>query len=336
MNLKNALFYLLIVLLSHSQLRAQNFGVTGKVSDQNGLPIPGVNIVSRTDAKKASTDFEGKFIILTSPNSTLNFSFVGYDNQVIDINYRNQIDVKLRENYSGLNEVIVVGYGTQKKSVSTGAISSVKAKDLQDLPITRIEQALQGRTSGVFIASNNGEPGANSTIRIRGISSFNSNDPLWVVDGVVVDANGIGYLNQSDIESIEVLKDAASQAIYGTRAANGVIIVTTKKGKAGKIIVNYSGFTGTSSVARKLPLLNAEQYATLTNESYVSAGLSPRFVDDRVFVGNTVVSGANNSPNALGQGTDWQKAVFSEAFRQSHELSVSGGSENSIVYKTWT
>ena len=326
------LIYLFVVLTSISKTQAQDFSVKGKVTDPNGLALPGVNIVSNTNEKKTSTDFDGSYSIKTNSKSTLTFSFIGYDNQVMTVNGRNTIDVRLKENYSGLNEVVVVGYGTQKKSVTTGAISSVKAKDLQDLPITRIEQALQGRTSGVFIAANNGEPGANSTIRIRGISSFNSNDPLWVVDGVVVDANGIGYLNQSDIESVEVLKDAASQAIYGTRAANGVIIVTTKKGKAGKIIVNYNGFTGISTVARKLPLLNAEQYATLTNESFVAAGLSPRFVDDRVFVGNTLVSGRNNAPNALGKGTDWQEEIFAPAFRKSHEVSVSGGSENSNFY----
>ena len=321
---------LLFVVSVQSQVASKT--ISGKVSDENNNPISGVTIKSDGTASAVFTDFDGTFKIKAAEKNKLTFSFIGFDTFTTTVGGRTKIDVLLKENYSGLNEVVVVGYGTQKKSVSTGAISSIKAKDLQDLPITRIEQALQGRTSGVFIAANNGEPGASSTIRIRGISSFNSNDPLWVVDGVVVDSNGIGYLNQSDIESVEVLKDAASQAIYGTRAANGVIIVTTKKGKQGKIVVSYSGFTGVSSVARKLPLLNTEQYATITNESYVAAGLSPRFIDDRVFVGNTVVSGTNNSPNALGVGTDWQKSVFSQAFRNSNEVSVSGGNENSNFY----
>ena len=332
MKFKKMLICLFILLFGSAFLQAQNLIIKGTVSDQNGLPLAGVNISSDTDSVKTSTDFNGTYSIATTLKSVLTFSSIGYDIQNITVNGKKIIDVKLNEKYSGLNEVIVVGYGTQKKSVSTGAISSVKSKDLVDIPLTRIEQALQGRTSGVFVAANNGEPGANSTIRIRGISSFNSNDPLWVIDGVVVDANGIGYLNQSDIESVEVLKDAASQAIYGTRAANGVIIVTTKKGKAGKIVVNYTGFTGISSVAKKMSLTNAEQYATLTNESFVAAGRNPLFIDDRVFVGNTVVSGRNNAPNALGAGTDWQKAIFSSAFRSSNEVSVSGGSENSNFY----
>ncbi|MGZ4012192.1 MAG: SusC/RagA family TonB-linked outer membrane protein, partial [Flavisolibacter sp.] len=216
-----------------------------------------------------------------------------------------------------LNEVVVIGYGTQRKANITGSISSVRAKDLENVPNGRIEQALQGRVSGVTIMQNSGQPGSSSTIRIRGITTFNNNNPLWVVDGVVVDAGGIGYINQSDIESIEVLKDAASAAIYGTRAATGVILVTTKKGKQGKISVNYNGYYGTSAPAKTLELLNATEYAVLRNESSVAAGKGIVYPDVTKF----------------GTGTDWQKAIFNnDARRWLNEISMSGGNSVSTFY----
>src|SRR5690606_6915862 len=181
-------------------------------------------------------------------------------------------------------------------------------------------QSLQGRVSGLTIASNSGQPGEGATIRVRGITTLNNNDPLWIVDGVVVDNGGINYLNQSDIASIEVLKDAASQAIYGARAAAGVILVTTKSGQAGKIRVNYNGYYGVSAPARKLNLLNATEYATLRNEALVADGGSPLFAD----------------PEALGEGTDWQDEIFNnDARRQNHEVSISGGNEVSTFYASF-
>ena len=162
-----------------------------------------------------------------------------------------------------IDEVVVIGYGTQKKSLSTGAISSVKAKEIEKLPAGRVETVLQGRTSGVTIAANNGQPGTAATVRVRGITTFNNdkggNDPLWIVDGVMLDNGALGMINQADIESVEVLKDAASAAIYGTRAARGVILVTTKKGKSGKLNVNFDTSYGISSVYKELNLLNASE-----------------------------------------------------------------------------
>jgi TonB-linked SusC/RagA family outer membrane protein len=212
---------------------------------------------------------------------------------------------------------VVVGYGTQRRATVTGAISSVKARDLENVPNGRVEQALQGRVSGVTILQNSGQPGSSSTIRVRGVTTLNNNNPLWVVDGVVVDAGGIGYLNQSDIESIEVLKDAASSAIYGTRAATGVILVTTKKGRSGKPVISYNGFHGVSAPAKMLNLLNATQYAVLRNESSVASG------------GNIVFQDLSS----LGKGTDWQKAIFNNsAQRYLHEISLSGGTDRSTFY----
>jgi len=296
---------------------AQDINVKGKIVDEVGLPMPGVTVSVKGTTNATSSDFDGNYQITAASNSVLTYSFIGYMVGEETVNGRTTINFTLKTDTQDLDEVVVVGYGTQKKSVVTGAISSVKAKDLENLPITRVEQSLQGRASGVFIASNAGQPGTNSTIRVRGITSMNNNEPLWVVDGVIVDAGGIGFLNQSDIESIEVLKDAASQAIYGSRSATGVILVTTKKGKSGKMSVTYNGYTGTSGPARKLDLLNAEQYATLRNEMSVNGGGEPVFAD----------------PASLGKGTDWQDVIFNDnAFRQGHELSFSGGNDISNFY----
>lgn len=296
---------------------AQEITIKGVVNDESGMPIPGVNIIKKGTAIGTTTDFDGVFTINTEIGSTLTFSYVGYVTQDIVVINDSSLTVQLVEDLALLDEVVVVGYGTQKKSVVTGAISGVKQSELADIPITRVEQTLQGRVSGVTIAANSGQPGSSSTVRVRGITTLGNNEPLWVVDGVVVDAGGIGFLNQSDIESVEVLKDAASQAIYGARAATGVILITTKKGKSGKLSVNYNGYTGVSSPARKLDLLNATEYATLLNEKSVNGGGSILF----------------SNPESFGKGTDWQSVIFNDnAWRTSHELSLSGGNEVSKYY----
>lgn len=303
--------------------QAQDVVVGGKVLDENKLPIPGVSVLIKGTTKATSTDIDGNYKIKAPSNGTLVYSYVGYATLQEAIKGRENIDVNLIPETQDLKEVVVVGYGTQKKSVVTGAISSIKAKDLENVPNGRIEQALQGKVSGVTIAANAGQPGSSSTIRIRGITTFSEagNNPLWVVDGVIVDNGGIGYVNQSDIESIEVLKDAASLAIYGSRSAGGVILVTTKKGKSGKISVNYNGFSGVSSPARVLKLLNATQYATLMNEQSVNGGGGIVYPD----------------VTAYGLGTDWQKVIFSNsATRYSHEISFSGGNDVSTFYMSFS
>lgn len=296
---------------------AQEININGVVNDETGIPIPGVNIIIKGTTIGATTDFDGIFEITTEIGSTLSFSYVGYLTQDIVVTNNDNLTVILIEDLAKLDEVVVIGYGTQKKSVVTGAISGVKQSELEDLPITRVEQTLQGRVSGVTIAANSGQPGSSSTVRVRGITTLGNNEPLWVVDGVVVDAGGIGFLNQSDIASVEVLKDAASQAIYGARSAAGVILITTKKGKSGKMSINYNGYAGFSSATRELDLLNATQYATLLNEKSVNGG------------GNILFS----NPEALGEGTDWQDEIFNNgAQRTSHELSLSGGNDVSKFY----
>ncbi|HSD06923.1 TonB-dependent receptor [Flavobacterium sp.] len=319
--LKTFIFCISLILFSVYGY-AQDASISGKVIDETGMPVPGATIVLKGTSTSVVTDFDGQFQIKAPKDGILTISFIGYKTVQESISGRTQLQLKLHSESQDLNEVVVVGYGTQKKSVTTGAISGVKGKEIEKVPAGRVEQVLQGRVSGVTIAASSGQPGSGSTIRIRGLTTFGDggNNPLWVVDGVVVDAGGIGYLNQSDIESMEVLKDAASAAIYGTRAATGVILVTTKKGKAGKMTVSYNGFAGVSSPEKTLDLLNATQYATIMNEKSVAAGGPIRFAD----------------PAAFGEGTDWQKQIFNNsAVRYSHELSISGGNDVSSFYASF-
>ena len=296
--------------------------VSGKVTDKlSSQPISGATVSIKGSAIATTTNSQGNFTInVPGKGAVLQVSYTGMSTVQLTVNDNNPVEILMElSGTTNLDEVIVnVGYGTQRKSVLTGAISSVKARDIEKVPNGRIEQVLQGRVSGVTIAANSGQPGSSSTIRVRGITTFGGgNDPLWVVDGVVVDAGAIGYLNQSDIESIEVLKDATSAAIYGTRAATGVILVTTKKGKAGKMNISYNGFYGIAAPEKVLKMLNATQYATLLNERSVAGG------------------GAIVFPNtsSLGIGTDWQKEIFNyRAKRYSHELSLSGGNDISTFY----
>ncbi|MBI9040782.1 MAG: TonB-dependent receptor [Lutibacter sp.] len=292
------------------------------ISSEDNFALPGASIIEKGTKNGTSTDFDGKFSLEVSENAkTIVVSFMGFITQEIAIT-NGPLNITMQMSSAALDEVVVVGYGTQKKSVVTGAISAVKAKDIENIPNGRVEQALQGRVSGVTIAANAGQPGSSSTIRVRGITTFTEagNDPLWVVDGVIVDNGGIGFVNQSDIESMEVLKDAASLAIYGARAAGGVILITTKKGKQGKLNVGYTGFTGISKAARTLSLLNATEYAVIMNEQSVNGG------------GEIIYA----NPSSFGKGTDWQNAIFADdAQRSSHEISLSGGNDVSNFYASF-
>ncbi len=315
-------FFMFCFLVFPMALLAQDIPVTGKVTEQNGAPLPGVTVKLDGTTKAASTDANGVFSIQAPVGSKLTISLIGMATQTVTVPAGGRINVSLKADSKDLSEVVVVGYGTQKKSVVTGAISSVKASDLENQPVVRIEQSLQGRTSGLTIAATSGQPGSSATVRLRGFTSFGNdkNNPLWVVDGVVIDNGGIGYLNQNDIESIEVLKDAASAAIYGARAASGVILVTTKKGKAGNISINYSGYYGTQAPAKKLDMLNASQYATVRNQAASAAGVALPYAD----------------PASYGVGTDWQSLIFNDAApKQNHEVSISGGSDKATFYTSF-
>jgi TonB-dependent starch-binding outer membrane protein SusC len=317
---KYTLYLFLFLLVFIEQLSAQttSMTITGTVTDGKE-PLVGASVVEKGTANGTITDLDGnyKLSINNRKAATLLVSFVGHKSKEVAVGNVQVLNITL-ESDATLEELVVVGYGTQRKAVVTGAIAKVKGSDLENMPVPRIEQSLSGRTAGVFVSMGSGQPGEGATIRIRGTTSITkgSSDPLFVVDGVPV-TGGIDYLNQNDVESIEVLKDAASAAIYGARAASGVIIVTTKQGKAGKVAVTYNMYMGQQAPVRKLALLNGTQYATLMNEASVASKGEILFKD----------------PSVFGVGTDWQDAVFNQAAPlQNHELGISVGTEKSKYY----
>lgn len=304
--------FLLAVLSTAAEAQSQQ--ITGTVTDERGNPVAQASVMAKGTSKGTLTDDRGNFTLTVPPDvHTITISSLNFVPKEVPIT-GTRLFINLKTNVSGLEDVVVIGYGTQKKSNVTGAIASVKASDIEDLPTQRVEDALKGRTAGVTVVAASGQPGSSDpAIYIRGITSINGNTPLYVVDGMPV-RGGIDYLNASDIESIEVLKDAASAAIYGTQAAAGVILVTTKTGKSGRMLVNYTGYYGTQAPARELSLTNAQQYVTLRNESSLAAGNSLIF----------------SNTDALGKGTNWQDAIFNKHAKiENHELSFSGGSEKS-------
>jgi TonB-dependent starch-binding outer membrane protein SusC len=295
---------------------AQN-KMNGTVSDlKNNEPLIGASIKDTKTNKGITTDLDGRFELQCDDNATLEISYIGYKTLNIKREGQKTLDIQLTEDNKALEELVVVGYGVQKKSVVTGAISKVKSEDLENMPVQRIEQSLQGRTSGVRVTTGSGQPGEGATVRIRGTTSINNSEPLYVVDGIPI-LGGIDFLNQGDIESIEVLKDAASAAIYGARAANGVIIVTTKKGAPDRMEVSYHTYFGKQYPWKKLNLLNSREYATLMNESFAAGGDGIQF----------------ENPSALTETTDWQSAIFNDgALMKNHELGISAGSKKSQYF----
>ncbi|GAB3642624.1 TonB-dependent receptor [Spirosoma arcticum] len=299
--------------------------ITGTVTDEKGEGLPGVTVLLKGTQRGTVTEPSGKFRLTlpdrpdADPSATLVFSFVGYTTQEIVVGNKSVVDVRLGADDKSLNEVVVVGYGTVKKSDLTGAVARVGATDIKATPIVAFDRALQGRAAGVQVVQNSARPGGEATIRIRGSGSVNaSNDPLYVIDGFPT--TGLNSINPNDIESIEVLKDASATAIYGSRGSNGVVLVTTKRGKAGKAVVSYEGYYGTQSVRRAIPLLNARQFADFVNETQTNNGGKP------FFDGSTA---DRPLPTSLGGGTDWQAQVLRKAPIQNHQLGVSGGSEKS-------
>ena len=291
---------------------AQSYDVGGVVKETGtGLPIPGVNVQIKNDAKGTSTDFDGKFVLKGIPSgSTVIFSYIGYKNTEYKVSSTNMnISISLKEDAKTLDEVVVIGYGSQKKREVTGAVSTVSSKTLEILKPVKIEQALQGTVSGVNVTTQGGAPGAALDIRIRGIATNGQNGPTTIIDGYVGE---LGLLNPNDIETLTVLKDAQA-AIYGTIGANGIILVTTKAGKKNaKAKISYNTYTGMQETTRTLPVLSATEYALLLNESYANGGRSLPY---------TNVAG-------LGKGTNWQNEIFSKNVPiLSHDLSIAGGSE---------
>ena len=284
--------------------------VKGIVTDPQGEPLIGVTVLEKGTAKGTSTDIDGRFSITVSDNAVMRFSYVGYEQQEAEA--APEMNVILKENSNMLDEVVAIGYGTQKKSVVTAAISKVGSDELELTSPVRMDNALKGLASGVTVTSSSGQPGAAARVRIRGVGTINNSDPLYIVDGMPIEG-GLDYLNPADIASIEVLKDAASGAVYGARAANGVVLVTTKQGKEGKTKVTYDFSYGWQSVAKKRKVLNASEYAMMMNEGAINSGLAPIYAD----------------PASYGTGTDWQDLVFNnDAPVMNHQFSVSGGTKS--------
>jgi TonB-dependent starch-binding outer membrane protein SusC len=286
--------------------------VTGTVVDKDRLPVAGANVVVKGTQVGAITDGLGKFTIaVPSTGNTLVISFIGYTSEEVPIGTSSVINVTLQEESTSLNEVVVVGYGTQKRAEVTGAISSVTSDKLTALPSAGLDQALQGRAAGLTVISN-GAPGFESTLRVRGISTVNDANPLFVVDGVI--SVGISGINPSDIESVEVLKDASTAAIYGSLGSNGVIMVTTKKGKAGNVVVNLEGYAGVQYSNARYDLMNSAQY-----KEYATGG---------AFTTPAVYSNPIYANRVNATGTDWQDAIYQKGPMQSYDLSLSGGNDN--------
>lgn len=287
--------------------------ISGTVTDSKGLSLPGVSVVAKGTTIGTVTDFDGKFTLaIPADVQTLVFSFVGMKTQEITIGSKTKVNLVLVEESVGLEEVVAIGYGVQKKSVVTAAISKVSSDELAGQVPTRIEDVLKGHIAGVQITSNSGQPGAASMVRVRGVGTVNNSDPLYIVDGMPVTA-GIEYLNPSDIASVEVLKDAASGAIYGARAANGVILVTTKSGAVGKTNVQYNYSYGMQNPWKKRELLNSTQYETLMGEAFTNAGMTNIYP----------------TPGSTGINTNWQEEIINKnAPIVNHNASISGGNQS--------
>ncbi|UFH36849.1 SusC/RagA family TonB-linked outer membrane protein [Flavobacterium acetivorans] len=322
MRLKFKWIFTLLIALSVQFSFAQEKTVSGVVSDASG-PIPGANVIVKGTKIGVQTDFDGKYSVRAKVGDVLVFSFIGMDNSSVTVGVSNTVNVKLTSGSQALEEVVVVGYGTQKKSEITGSISQIKGGEIKGLVTQSFDQQLAGRAAGVQITQNSGLIGAAPRIRIRGINSINSSTyPLIVVDGLPISTgdlggyaanNALADINPNDIESFEILKDGAASAVYGSRASNGVILITTKKGKEGKTNFSYNTYTGFAEVAEYADLLKTDDFIQISNEKRANRGLGVWAV------GNTV-------------DTDWQKAILRSALQLEHNLNFSGGLGSGTYY----
>ena len=319
--LKKRIFLMFLLLGISFGMYAQTITVRGTVKDATGETLLGVNVVEQGTTNGTITNLDGKYEIKVNRNASLVFTYIGYKTKTVPINGKLLLDVLLDADVLGLEEVVVVGYGQMKRTDVTGSVVSVSSDAIQKSVVTSIDQVLQGRAAGVQIQQNSGMPGASSSIRIRGINSLNaSNEPIFVIDGVIIDGstrsgseNPLSSINPADIVSMDILKDASATAIYGSRAANGVIMITTRKGQKGEAKITYNGYTGWQEMPEKLALMNLQEYAYHKNARTEAAIV----MGDDYFV----------RPDLLGEGTDWQAELFSQAPMNSHNLSITGGND---------
>jgi TonB-linked SusC/RagA family outer membrane protein len=285
--------------------------VRGTVKDAKGEPVIGATVRPRGSKGGTVTDIDGHFEVEAPANGVLEFSYIGYKTQMVNVGGKRQLAVTMEENVNDLNETVVVGYGTMKKRDLTGSITSIKGDKMTDVTVPQPLMALQGKAAGVQVTQNTGDPSGNFKIRIRGNNSImGNNDPLILVDGIPAYASSV---DPYDIESVEVLKDASATAIYGSRGANGVVLITSKSGKKGKTSIQYDGSIGVQSRIGHYDLMNAQEYAKYINIWQTNDVGKPYFTDDQI--------------NAMGEGYDWQDAIFHDAMETQHHLSVSGGND---------
>ncbi|MGQ1948477.1 SusC/RagA family TonB-linked outer membrane protein [Geofilum sp. OHC36d9] len=304
-----ALIILIIFFASGTRALAQEISVTGKVTDAAGEPLPGVSVIIKGTTQGTATSLEGTYNLKVPADGTLVFSSLGMRTAEMPINNQSVIDIVLTDNIELLDELVVIGYGSVKKKDVTTAISSVSTKDLDQRPVNLVSQAIQGRAAGVSVTQPNGEPGAGMVIRVRGTTSFNgSNDPLYVVDGVPM--TDIAFLSANDIESIQILKDASSAAIYGSRAANGVVMITTKTGATDKARVTFNAHTGITRLSNKIESLNVDEYRELLED-----------------MGSTITL-----PDNLTDQTDWYDETYQTARTENYQLSISNGNDKMKYY----
>lgn len=340
--LRMALLFASFFTCASAMAQGTGTAIKGTVSDDKGVTLPGVTVAVKGGNVSTVTNINGLYSITVPQRATLVFKFIGMETQEIAVGSKTTINVTMRSSTTALNDVVVIGYGTQKRGDVNGAISSISAKQIQDIPLPSIDQLLQGKAAGITVTQNSGEPGSATSVHIRGINNFGQSEPLYVIDGVEVGGNAAGgysggaqlnspgssnmettvsplaLLNPNDIESIDILKDASASAIYGSRGANGVIIITTKRGKTGNAKVTYDGFVGFQKQGRFLDVDNLQQYAVLQNRLAAVFGTQPR------------AEFAN--PAILGPGTNWQNVIFRTAVEHSHNIAVSGATDKSDFY----
>ncbi|MFN7119083.1 MAG: SusC/RagA family TonB-linked outer membrane protein, partial [Saprospiraceae bacterium] len=309
----------LFALLWSSSVFTQTITISGTVTAaDSGEPLIGANILVQNTAIGTTTEVDGTYSLqVPNANAVLEVTYVGYKTQTVNVAGRTTVDIAMEPDAGLLEEVVVIGYGTQRKGDLTGSIATVEGSELSKIPTASLQQALQGKVPGVQVVTTSGRPGEGAVVRIRGVGTLNNADPLYVIDGVImpenVDINSL--VSPNDIENLSVLKDASAAAIYGARGANGVILITTKKGATGdRSVVSFSTFQSSQEIVKTIPLANAREYAILANQvarNEIGPNAPLPFPD----------------PNALGEGTDWQKEVYQTAPIQNYNLSLSGGSE---------
>ncbi|GGZ15876.1 SusC/RagA family TonB-linked outer membrane protein [Echinicola pacifica] len=329
-NYKSVGILMFLVLMSFYSF-GQNVQVKGTINDENGQPIPGAAVLVKGTTTGTAADLDGNFTISASPENTLQFSFIGYKTHEVKVGNQSTITVSLDPDVSDLDEIVVVGYGSVKKSQLTGAISSVSSKDITDQPITDARQALQGRSSGVDVTSPGSKPGASPQVRIRGRRSFNaSNEPLYVVDGIPT-VGGISDINPNDITSMEILKDASATAIYGSRGANGVVLVTTKRGKSGKTEVSINSYYGFNKSLGTIQVFDGPGFAEYKRESRRATGNYPEgpatAAADEALFEPVELDGI-----AQGRTTDYVDQLLRTGIIQNQQVSVSGGNEKTQFF----